>query len=151
VRRTPYSRRNPQFNRETLAASLKADGIAYVHLGDALGGRPRGGSGAPDYAAMAAAPEFAAGLDRLVAGARTHRVAMMCAERDPKDCHRCLLVSRALARHGVSVGHILGDGTLVAHADLEAAFLAAAGPPGLFETPDERLARAYRLQAERAR
>lgn len=151
VRRTPYSRRNPQFNRETLRDALKADAIAYVHLGDTLGGRPRGGAGAPDYEAMAAAPEFAGGLDRLTAGARTHRVAVMCAERDPKDCHRCLLVSRALARRGVSVGHILGDGTLVAHAALEAEFLAAAGETSLFETADERLARAYRLQAGQAR
>ncbi len=151
VRTQPYSRRHPQFGREKLQAALKEDAIAYVHMGDALGGRPRGAGGAPDYEALAAAPEFAAGLDRLVAGARTHRVAAMCAERDPRNCHRCLLVSRALARRGVSVGHILGDGTLLAHAALEAEFLAAAGEATLFETPEERLSRAYRLQAGRAR
>jgi uncharacterized protein (DUF488 family) len=151
VRTQPYSRRNPQFNREKLRDALKEDAIAYVHLGDALGGRPRGSGGVPDYEALAAAPEFSAGLDRLMAGARTHRVALMCAERDPRDCHRCLLVSRALARRAVCVGHILGDGALLAHAALEAEFLAAAGEATLFETPDDRLARAYRLQAGKAR
>ncbi len=151
VRTQPYSRRHPQFGREKLRDALKEDAIAYAHLGDALGGRPRGSGGAPDYEALAAAPEFAAGLDRLLEGAARFRVAAMCAERDPRDCHRCLLVSRALARRAVSVGHILGDGTLLAHADLEAEFLAAAGEATLFETPEDRLARAYRLAAGRAR
>ncbi|MBI1243991.1 MAG: DUF488 family protein [Alphaproteobacteria bacterium] len=147
VRTQPYSRRNPQFNREKLRDALRADGIEYVHLGDTLGGRPRGTGGAPDYEALAAAPEFSAGLDRLMEGARRYRVAVMCAERDPKDCHRCLLVSRALETRGVSVGHILGDGSLIAHARIEDELVAAAGETNLFETPAERLARAYRRQA----
>jgi uncharacterized protein (DUF488 family) len=150
VRRTPYSRRHPQFGRETLRDRLRADGIEYAHLGAALGGRPRDAA-APDYEAMARAPEFSAGLDRLMEGARKFRVAAMCAERDPRNCHRCLLVGRALARRGIRVGHVLTDGSLLAHAALEAEFLAAAGEATLFETPDDRLARAYRLQAGRAR
>ena len=37
VRAAPYSRFNPQFNRESLAGSLVARGIAYVFLGIGAG------------------------------------------------------------------------------------------------------------------
>ena len=41
VRSTPYSRFNPQFNRETLLGELKKHGIGYIFLGRELGGKPR--------------------------------------------------------------------------------------------------------------
>ena len=52
----------------------------------------------------------------------------MCAEREPLDCHRCLLVGRALARRGCTVGHILGDGAIEPHSATEERLLAACGP-----------------------
>ena len=50
-----------------------------------------------DYEKMAQLPSFRSGLERLVAGAKHHRIAAICAEAEPLDCHRCLLVGRALA------------------------------------------------------
>jgi hypothetical protein len=70
----------------------------------------------------------------------------MCAEQHPLDCHRCLLVGRALAARGACVGHILPDGTVTTQADIEAELLRRTGrdKPDLFMSPAERLAAAYR-------
>ena len=47
VRSIPRSRHNPQFNRETLPAKLRATGIAYVHLRK-LGGLRRARPDSPN-------------------------------------------------------------------------------------------------------
>ena len=76
-----------------------------------------------------------------------YRIALMCSEKDPFDCHRFVLVSRALAERGVTVEHILPDG-LVTQKALEDRLLEHYGlPPGdLFHSRDENLATAYRLR-----
>ena len=119
VRSIPHSRRHPQFGRARLERSLREANIAYVYLGVELGGRPADPTllcdGKPDYARMAATPAFSAGLDRIVDGAQQHRIAIMCAEREPLDCHRFLLVSPHLLERGVGVRHILADGRIEPH------------------------------------
>ena len=89
------------------------------------------------------------GLDRLLADGARARVCLMCAEREPLDCHRCLLVARALAERGLTIGHILHDGTVEPHAATEQRLLALTGAgDDLFVTgQDERLASAYRHRA----
>ena len=125
-------------------------------MGEALGGRPRRDTlyrdGAADYEAMAIEPEYVAGLDRLHGVAARSRVCLMCAERDPLDCHRCLLVARSLAERGVAVAHILHDGAIEAHAETEQRLLAldAKMPQAcdLFTSGQhDRLAAAYRRRA----
>ncbi len=153
VRSTPFSRRFPWFSAKTLAATLTQHGMTYLAYGDALGGRPRDATlyrdGAADYEAMAQRPEFQIGLDRLLADAARARVCLMCAEREPLDCHRCLLVARALAARGLAIGHILHDGTIEPHQATEQRLLALAGEgDDLFATgQNERLAAAYRRRA----
>jgi uncharacterized protein (DUF488 family) len=120
VRSFPRSRFNPQFNREALEASLRERGIGYVFLGEALGGK-RG-----DFGAIAALPEFRAGLDRVRDGAARHRVALMCAEKDPLDCHRFMLICRHLC-DDLAIRHILADGGLEPQAATEDRLLAATG------------------------
>jgi uncharacterized protein (DUF488 family) len=130
VRSRPVSRW-PQFGRERLARLLEEAGLGYRWLGEALGGRPAdprlyGPDGAPDDAAMAAAPAFREGLAALrveLTGAL--RVAVLCSEGDPRRCHREHLIARALRPLGVRVRHILPDGTL---ADDERETGPAAGP-----------------------
>jgi len=153
VRSLPASRRFPWFSKEALAARLARAGIGYLPMGDTLGGRPRHDAlyrdGVADYEAMASQPEFLSGLDRLSKVTAQARVCLLCAERDPLDCHRGLLVARRLAERGQSVGHILHDGTIAPHAAIEARLL----PPGdgaadLFPAGQaERLAAAYRRRA----
>jgi hypothetical protein len=70
----------------------------------------------------------------------------MCSEKGPLDCHRCLLVGRALMEHGVPVQHILADGSLVSQAQIEEELLAGSGDD-LFAPREERLAAAYRARA----
>jgi uncharacterized protein (DUF488 family) len=150
VRSIPASRRFPWFSGKNLALRLQEDGVLHLPFGDSLGGRPRDPAlyrdGVADYEKMALQPEFCAGLDRLLSTAAGHRVCLMCAEREPLDCHRCLLVSRALAERGLGIGHILHDGTMEPHAATEQRLLAGSAPDAdLFVTgQSERLAAAYR-------
>ena len=153
VRSTPASRRYPWFNQARLAPRLAAEGIAYVPLGEALGGRPRDprlyrDDGVADYAAMARSDEFRAGLDRVAEGARRYRVCLMCAEREPLDCHRCLLVARALAERGFAIGHVLADAIIEPHGQIEERLLVLAGAPAdLFADRDQQVAAAYARRA----
>ncbi len=158
VRSTPFSRRFPWFSAKRLAPRLAQDGIGYAAFGDSLGGRPRDPAlyrdGVADYEAMARHPDFQAGLARLIVAAKTRRICLMCAEREPLDCHRCLLVARALAARGLAVGHILHDGTIEPQRTTEERLLALAGAAGAAEDSDlfapgqdARLAAAYRRRA----
>ncbi|HEY6994743.1 MAG TPA: DUF488 domain-containing protein [Xanthobacteraceae bacterium] len=149
VRSVPFSRRWPWFSQKPLAAQLAAAGMHYIWLGDALGGRPREPQlyrdGIADYEAMTAQPQFRAGLDRLVDATARHRMCLLCAEREPLDCHRCLLVGRALAERGLAPGHIKPDGTIERHVATEERLLAlAGGETDLFRDRAARLADAYR-------
>jgi uncharacterized protein (DUF488 family) len=153
VRSVPFSRWSPWFSVKALVQQLAQASISYALLGDTLGGRPRSESlyrdGVADYEAMAAAPEFRAALSRLAAAAVRSRICLMCAEREPLDCHRCLLVARHLAESGLAVGYILVDGTIEAHAATEQRLLALDDEDrDLFAAgQQDRLAPAYRRRA----
>jgi uncharacterized protein (DUF488 family) len=155
VRSSPYSRHYPHFNREDLREGLRLNGISYVFLGKELGGRPAEPGfycdGIADYEKMATAPAFNKGLKRVIEGAKKFRIALMCAEHDPLDCHRCLLVGRALAERGIRVNHILSNGAVMSHAEIEQKLLDLAGcaHDDLFAPAGERLASAYRDHARK--
>jgi uncharacterized protein (DUF488 family) len=128
VRSKPYSRWSPQFNRHALDTALRENNFAYVYLGKELGRRPDDPAlirnGKPDYDAISRTESFGAGIERIIAGAKTHRIALMCAERDPVDCHRFLLVGQHLASRDIPVAHILASGEVENHAETEARWLA---------------------------
>ena len=155
VRSSPYSRRNPQFNRETFQAALRQQGIAYIFLGEELGARRLEPecyvNGRADYAHIARTPAFARGLDRLGQDAARMRIAMMCAEKDPLDCHRCILVSPRLKERGISVQHIRDDGTLESQEEVERRLAQKFNltKRELFQSDVEILAEAYRRQGEK--
>ena len=156
VRSTPYSRFNPQFNREKLQASLAAAGIRYVFLGEELGARSKDPScydedGRVSYAKLARTEPFRNGIERLLTGMQQHRIAIMCAEREPLECHRTILVSRELERADVPVTHILQDGTLEPHRQLMGRLAAELNLVGtdLFRSPEELIEDAYEKQGSR--
>ena len=152
VRTVPSSGRYPWFKRDALAQRLPRHKIAYRTQGHALGGRPRDPrlfcDGVADYEAMAKTPEFRAGLDRVIDEAKAGRLCLMCSEREPLDCHRCLLIGRALAERGLRIGHILADGSVEPHKVTEERLLELASEPDLFSTDmGAWLAAAYRRRA----
>lgn len=107
VRTVPRSRHNPQFNRDTLPASLKAAGIGYTHMAELgglrhstkdsinMGWRNASFRGYADYMQT---PEFRQALDELIALTQQDRVALMCAEAVPWRCHRSLIADALLVR-----------------------------------------------------
>lgn len=156
VRSAPYSRFAPDFDREALRSFLAARNVRYVYFGDELGGRPSDpacyDNARVRYDRVAGTPSFRRGLDGLLAEAASHRVAVMCSEAEPLNCHRTLLVAHALERRGVGVEHILADGSVASHAavmdDLLAKHNLSDAQTDLFpRTRDERVDEAVARQA----
>ena len=123
VRSAPYSRYTPQFNQRELTALLEgagAVGIEYTFLGAELGGRPADRScydadGRVLYERLANTDAFDDGIRRVMRAADERRVALMCSEKEPLDCHRALLIAGTLTERGAAVEHILADGSLENH------------------------------------
>ena len=155
VRSAPYSRFNPQYNREPLTEALEAQGIRYVYLGHELGGRSDDPACCEDgrvrYDRVAATESFRSGLDRVVDGAARYRIALMCAEKEPLDCHRTLLVARALGERGIGVVHIHADGGIEPHQAAMDRLLDIQKLPrdDLYRTREELVATAIDQQARR--
>jgi uncharacterized protein (DUF488 family) len=123
VRSMPYSRRYPHFSREALQKSLIVAGVRYLFLGRELGARRDEPEcyvdGRASYEEIVKLPNFLRGVERLLEGAATRRIALMCAEQDPLTCHRTILICRVLARHGMQISHIERGGSLEEHAQAE--------------------------------
>ncbi len=118
VRTKPYSKFRPEFSRDAIDVLTRRAGIAYVFMGDTLGGLPSDQScyrdGKVDYGLVRERDWFKRGIDRLDQGWRTgHRLALMCAELEPERCHRSKLIGEALSSRGVVVGHIDEHGSVV--------------------------------------
>lgn len=155
VRSSPFSRFNPQFNRERLKVSLQDSGISYLFLGEELGARTKDPDcyehGRVSYEKLANTQLFKAGLKRLKAGGETQTIALMCAEKDPLNCHRTILVTRELENEGVSVSHILSDGSIEPHHAAMSRLKQELKLPehDMFRSDKELLEEAYRLQSRK--
>jgi uncharacterized protein (DUF488 family) len=151
VRSSPYSRFCPQFNTGQLQQTLRSEGIQYVFLGVELGARREEPEcyfdGVAKYELVVKTPAFAQGLQRLRAGLADHRIALLCAERDPLTCHRMILISRQL-RNDVEIVHIIGPGECESQQKAETRLLKLVGLPDrdLFRRHEELLEEAYAKQ-----
>jgi uncharacterized protein (DUF488 family) len=155
VRSMPVSRFTPQFNRDPVKHSLNDVGIKYVFLGKELGARTNDATcyvdGRVQYSRLAQTPEFVSGIERLLKGAQTERIAIMCTEQEPLDCHRTVLIARVVAEHGVVIDHVHGDGYIESHALAMQRLMAKFGldEADLFHTSTERLEEALSRQEHR--
>lgn len=155
VRSHPYSRYVPQYSREPLKAALTRAGIAYVFLGKELGARSPNPAcykqGKVQYDCLARQPQFSDGIKRVIQGMQRHRIALMCAEKDPLECHRTLLVARKLHDAGLEIAHIHADSSLEDHRALESRLLGVCKLPegDMFKQRDEFVSEAYAIQGER--
>ena len=157
VRSSPHSRYASHFNYRALETDLHSAGIEYTFLGGELGGRPADRScydtdGRVLYDRLADTDLFLDGISYVLRHADEHRVALMCSEKDPLDCHRALLIAGTLADSGVVVEHILADGELETHAAAMDRLMADLKlPPNgdLFRSRDEVIADALTRQSRK--
>jgi uncharacterized protein (DUF488 family) len=126
VRSVPYSRYNPQYNRENIKAFLVQNGIAYVFMGASLGARYQNRElyfsdrETADFRKVRETAVFKRGIEKIINGIRKGRkTCLLCSEKDPFDCHRFVLVAYALVKKGVDVRHILEKGELISNDILE--------------------------------
>lgn len=111
VRSSPYSKFKPEFSKDALAAAITASGVRYEFLGQELGGRPDAPEcyvdGKVDYVRVRTTEFYARGIARLK---RAHdqglRVALMCSELRPEECHRSKLIGITLAEMGIPIVHL---------------------------------------------
>jgi uncharacterized protein (DUF488 family) len=130
ARSSPYSKYVPQFDRELVQRSLEEAGIRYLYLGAELGGRPANpayydAKGRVLYSRLRDDARFQTAIVRLESGIERFRVALLCGEEDPANCHRRLLIGRVLTERGHTMLHIRGDGRL----ESDEAVAAEAGKP----------------------
>lgn len=157
VRSAPYSRHVPCFNKEALEPALRKHGVEYVYLGRELGARRPERScyvnGRAEYERIAELSLFQDGIRRVCQGSERYRIALMCTEKDPLFCHRCILIGRTLAITGKEVLHIHADGHLETQAAVEERMIMETGvEPDFFaggRDESSLVTRAYREQGLR--
>ena len=160
VRSLPQSARLPHFSQPALEKLLGAEHIPYLFLGEELGGRPDDvdayrPNGIVDYEARRKSYAFQRGVERLLKELEGRSVAMMCAEEDPLECHRFLMICPELLKLGVHPLHLRKGGRIetqevAENRLLEANGFAAVASDTLFpQARIQALEDAYRLQAER--
>lgn len=161
VRSRPQSGRFPQFSQPAFGTMLDAEGIAYLFLGEELGGRPDDADayrsdGLVDYRARRKSYAFQTGIERVLKELENRSVALMCAEEDPLECHRFLMICPELVPAGVVPLHIRKGGQLETQEAAEMRLLESNGFGALAantlfpEARAEALEKAYALQAEKA-
>lgn len=164
VRSNPYSKRWPQFNREELIHILTGSAIGYEYFGEWFGARQTDEdfytpAGWLNYAMFTASAIFKEGVRQLDGYLlRGKTPALLCAEKDPFDCHRAIMVARALSLAGYEPVHILADGSLQTQAELDLRLLDKYFPKrdegSIFDLiegekdPEQLLAEAYLLRNE---
>ena len=157
VRSSPFSRVNPQFNLDVLKKVLPERGTRYLFLGKELGARSDDPAcyegGKVQYDRLARTDLFQQGLARIQDGmSKGFRIALMCAEKEPLECHRTILVARHLAALGIDVQHIDENGNLESHNDALRRLAQMVDVPEqdiFHRSPEELQDDAYRRQENR--
>lgn len=111
VRSLPYSKFKPDFNREQLSEILKENSIRYVFLGNSCGARIKDPlcfiNEKASYKSITETIQFKKGLSRIIKGLQKYTIALLCAEKDPINCHRNILICRNLKDFDIEIIHIL--------------------------------------------
>jgi uncharacterized protein (DUF488 family) len=158
VRSRPQSGRFPHFSQPAFEKMLADDGISYLFLGEELGGRPDDpdayrADGRVDYRTRRRSYAFGAGLERVLRELESRTLALMCAEEDPLECHRFLMICPELVASGIQPLHIRRGSQIETQEAAETRLLESTGfgdvaTNTLFpEARAEALEKAYDLQA----
>jgi uncharacterized protein (DUF488 family) len=149
VRSAPYSRYKQEFKKDNLNKVLAESNILYIFLGNQVGARVEDPgcfvNGKLNYGLLKESDNFRTGIDRILNGMRDYRIALMCAEKDPVNCHRMFLVCRALRSYPIEIFHILEDGSLEGQSDTEKRILQLydLDQPDIFRSERERVEEVY--------
>ena len=158
VRSQPRSSRFPQFSQPGFDRMTEKAGIGYLFLGEELGGRPDDADayrqdGVVDYRTRRKSYAFRAGVERVWNELQRASCALLCAEEDPLECHRFLMICPELVRMGIQPLHIRKGSQIESQEDAENRLLSAHGFGGVAAStlfPQSRtdaLEEAYDLQA----
>lgn len=129
VRTTPYSKYAEQFNKQNVCLLLENFDIKYSFMGNYFGARPEKPSlysddGYLDFEKTAQSEKFMIGMKSVLSGLKQgNKIALMCTEKDPFDCHRAIMVARAFDLNGINVNHILADGNIQTQKELDSQIL----------------------------
>lgn len=150
VRTTPYSRYKPEFSKAALTTALREQGLTYLFMGEQLGGRPDDPAcytdGKVDYAKVAATATYQQGIERVrKAFTQQQRIALLCSEGKPEQCHRSKLIGATLTQTGIPVAHIDEADTLQSQATIIARL--TAGQLSLFGEPAFQSRKRYQQQS----
>ena len=133
VRSVPYSQHTPQFNKEVLIRTLKGKSVYYLDFSKEFGARRNEENAYTnnrvDFKKVINLPDFVHGIERINTGiSKGYKIALLCTEKNPLDCHRFSLVSKTLIEKlNINVDHILFDGEILNHYDLEKKMLCDLG------------------------
>ncbi len=124
VRSCPHSAYRKDFNRRNILHVLEADGIIYRHFGREFGARQFNPEfftdGVLDFEKFAQSTQFLDGVKKFEEAVKLgYKIAFMCAEKHPKNCHRCILVARAFHDKKYEIRHILDAENFITQADVE--------------------------------
>lgn len=124
VRSRPFASYTPHFNKDQIETLATRAGLRYLYMGRELGGLPEDpgfydAQGYVLYDRVASQPWFEQGIGQVLDDLRQgSRLALTCAEDNPRRCHRRLLLGRVLRERGVGVAHILANGGLISESEL---------------------------------
>ena len=156
VRSVPYSKAFHDYHQEALASTLKSNAIHYVYLGAELGPRSKDDAhydecGQVQFDLLAQSPLYLQGVERLKNGLeKGMNIALMCAEKDPADCHRSLLIGYDLKRRlGLDLAHITHDGGIETQQQMEHRMAKVHGLSGdLFASPEQQAELGCQVQSK---
>jgi len=117
IRSVPYSSNKfyNSYDKEFVEREIKQSGINYIYMGDVLGHNGKGKDlsreeGKEDFDNIIGCSLFKKGINRIIEGIRRgHRIALMCSEKNPFNCHRSILLGYALEQEGIEVKHIIDE------------------------------------------
>jgi uncharacterized protein (DUF488 family) len=124
VRSQPYSKYRSEYNKESINELLKSQSIIYRNLALEFGARQTNrkyySDGKLDFDKYAVSEVFSQGIVKIKTASNLgYIITLMCAEKEPKKCHRAILVARALRDNGFEIRHIIPEQSDCTQEDLE--------------------------------
>jgi uncharacterized protein (DUF488 family) len=156
VRSNPFSAHYPDYNKNIFESVLRKHKISYHNYAEEFGAQQTdikyySKDGYLDFELFAKSEPFLKGFARIDESVKSgDSVMLMCAEKDPAQCHRAVMISKVFANNGYDVKHLLQDGTIKSQSDIETQLLDKYFPnrmqQSIFEddvSEKELIARAY--------